>query len=40
MGPLLAADHEWAPETAFALVQRELVQRLPGAPRKGTADGS
>lgn len=31
---------EWEPEIAFARVQHELVQRLPGEPWKGTADGN
>ncbi len=38
--PGLRTRDALAPETAFALVQRELVQRLPGAPWKGTTDGN
>jgi len=38
LAPLLAPGHEWRPAEAMAMVERELVVRLPGEPWKGSGE--
>jgi predicted nucleotidyltransferase component of viral defense system len=37
ISPLLAADYDWNPEEAAAIVSSRLIERLPGDPWKATA---